>query len=215
MRLFGLLPLVAIGCTALPPREAIENRGEEPVDSLTLAAESLARGEESAAAGHFESYVRKNPDQVMFRAHLADLLFKLHRIQDAKVHYERFIADAQEMTSAPKAHLVHCHTKLMEIAQLVDDPFGEVFHRGVGLILLTREEAVDDETREEMLCKAIKTLREAAEIRPSDPRVQVYLAEAYERAVNSRAAECCRTAASNFAIPGNLTPSEVLRAVRP
>ena len=96
----------------------------------------------------------------------------------------------------------------MEIAQLTDDRFAEVLHRGIGLVLLTRQETDDSETREEILCKAIKTLLEAKEYRPTDARVHVYLAEAYERAGNRRAAEVARATARNLVMPGALTPSE-------
>jgi hypothetical protein len=204
------LPLIGIaGCTALPSPELVQAVVcEEADDPLTLAAECLGRGEESAAAGHFETYVRDHPDQVMFRIHLSDLLFKLHRLAEARSHYERFIGDAQDSTGPPKSRLIHCHTKLMEIAQLTDDRFGELFHRGVGLLLLTREETADEEVGEEILCRAIKALREAADEHPADPRVHVYLAEAYERSGNRRAAEISRAAARNNATPYRMTPNE-------
>lgn len=224
VRWFALGLILTFGCTSLPvpvPSET-PTTNEKPeaaveLDPLTLAADCLARGDEPAAANHFEAYVCRNPDQLMFRVHLADLLFKIHRADDARHHYERFIADAQDSTGTPQSRLVHCHTRLMEIAQEADDRFAELFHRGVGLAILTRQESDDPETREEILCKAITTLVEAKNLRPSDPRVCVYLAEAHERAGNRRAADAARAAARNKLTPQGLTSNELrqLELTRP
>ena len=216
IRWFALGLILTLGCATLPVpahfetpsnTEKLEVALED--DPLTLAADSLARGDEPTAANHFEVYVRRNPDQLMFRVHLADLLFKLQRTVDAKPHYERFIADAQESTGTPQSRLVHCHTRLMEIAREADDRFAELLHRGVGLVLLTRQESEDRETREEILCKAIATLVEAKTLRPSDPRVCVYLGEAHERAGNRRAADTARAVARNRMTPQSLTSNEL------
>ena len=181
----------------------------EPDDPLTLAAECLGRGDQPAAATHLAAYVRAHPDQIMFRAHLAELLLKLDRDAEAKAQFERFVADAQDATGPPRGHLVHCHTRLMELGQRADDRFAERFHRGVGLLLLVNDAA--DDTREEILCQAIKALIEAKEIRPADPRVHFYLADAHDRAGNRRGAATERAAARNLAAPGALTPSESRR----
>jgi hypothetical protein len=188
----------------------------EPDDPLTLAAECLGRGDEPAACAHLETHVRRHPEQVMFRAHLADLLFRLGKPGEAKFHFERFVADAQPATGPPRAHLVHCHTRLMEIGQRTGDRFAELFHRGAGLLLLVeQQDAVpavrDDGFREEVLCKAIRALAEAKELRPADPRVRLYLAEAYDRSGNRRGAEAARTAARSLTAPGALTPAEQRR----
>jgi predicted Zn-dependent protease len=188
----------------------------EPADPLTLAAECLGRGDEPAACGHLETHVRRHPEQVMFRAHLADLLFRLGRLDEAKFHFERFVADAQAATGPPRAHLVHCHTRLMEVAQRTGDRPAELFHRGAGLLLLVRQQDADPATRdggfrEEVLCKAIKALAEAKDLRPADPRVRLYLAEAYDRSGNRRGAEAARAAARNLTAPGALTPAEQRR----
>lgn len=216
VRWFALGLILTLGCTSLPvpAHSEMPTNSEKPEiavedDPLTLAADCLARGDEPAAANHFEVYVRRNPDQLMFRIHLADLLFKIHRSDDARHHYERFIADAQDSTGTPQSRLVHCHTRLMEIAQEADDRFAELLHRGVGLVILTRRETDDRETREEILCKAIATLVEAKNLRPGDPRVCVYLAEAHERAGNRRAADTARAAARNRMTPQSLTSNEL------
>lgn len=181
-------------------------------DPLTLAADCLERGDRPAAAGHLGSYVRAHPDEIMFRAHLAELLLKLDRPAEAKAQFERFVAAAQETTGPPRAHLVHCHTRLMEIGQRADDRSAEVFHRGVGLLLLvTNPPADDDQTaaaREQILCRAITALIEASELRPTDPRVRLYLADAHARAGNRRGADAARAAARRLTGPGTLTPAE-------
>ena len=177
-------------------------------DPLTLAAECLDRGDRTAAATHLDAYVGAHPDQIMFRAHLAELLLQLDRPAAAQAHFERFVATAQEATGPPRAHLVHCHTRLMEIAQRGDDRAGEVFHRGVGLLLLAGQMPAGDEAGEAILCRAVAALAEAKELRPTDPRVRLYLADAYDRAGNRRGAAAARAAARHLAAPGALAPAE-------
>src|SRR5262245_46542646 len=97
MLLVGVLASAA-GCQTLlgpvPPELAAPAEADD--DPLTLAAECLQRGEKAAAAAHLETHVSRHPDQPMFRAHLAELLWKLDRPGDARTHFERFVADAQE-----------------------------------------------------------------------------------------------------------------------
>ena len=184
------------------------NQVNDENDPLTLAADSLGRGDDSGAAKHFERHLRTHPDQLMFRVHLADLYLKSRRDDDAKAHYERFVADARDAGAVPQSQLVHCHTKLMEIAWRAADRFGERLHRGIGLVVLTRQETDDADVREEILCKALAALLEAKELWPTHARLNVYLAEAQDRAGNRRAAENARAIARNSALPGDLTNSE-------
>jgi hypothetical protein len=193
--------------------EPASGTATEP-DTLTLAAECLERGDQAGAATHLESYVCRYPDQLMFRAQLAEMLLRLGRDGMARVHYERFAADAQSATGPVRGQLVNAHTRLMEIAQRSNDRFGELFHRGVGLLLLTREQErqtpadADPAFAEEMLCKALLALREARELKPSDARTRAYLAEAYDRCGNRRAAEAERAGIRNALVPGELTAAE-------
>jgi predicted Zn-dependent protease len=173
-------------------------------------AECLEKGDRASAAGHLEAYVRLHPEQIMFRAQLAELLVRLGRDDAAKFHFEQFAADASRATGAPKDHLVHTHTRLMEIGQRTADRFAELFHRGTGLLLLVAEEDGkpdrDTDFCEEMLCKAIQALTEAKELKPGEPRVRAALAEAYDRTGNRRAADAERAATRTAALPGGLTP---------
>jgi hypothetical protein len=100
----------------------------------------------------------------------------------------------------------------MELAQHSEDPFGELFHRGVGLLLLVKQEDAagdrDEPFCEEMLCKALRALADAKELKPGDPRVRVYLAEALDRTGNRRAANAERAAARGGVVSGELTTGE-------
>jgi len=174
-------------------------------DTLTLVAESLERGDWTGAAVHLECYVCRHPDQLMFRWQLAEMLVRVGHNDTAKVHYERFIADTATATGPVRTYLITAHTRLMEMAQSRDDSFDELFHRGVGLFLLAREQDRladrDPEFGEEMLCKAMKAMVEAKELHPSDARVHAYLAEIYESQGNPRAAEAERGAVRSGFLP--------------
>jgi hypothetical protein len=188
----------------------------EPADHLALAAACVERGDQPAAAAHLERYVRANPGQLMFRAHLAELLLKTDQPDRARFHFEAFVADAQAATGPARAHLVHCHTRLMEIGQRADDRHAEALHRGIGLLLLVRDQdadpkARDEGFREQTLCRAVRALTDAKELRPTDPRPLVYLAEAHDRAGNRRAADAARSAARTLNTPGSLTAAESRR----
>jgi hypothetical protein len=175
-------------------------------------AECLVRDDHRGAATHLAAYVRAHPDQPLFRLRLAELYQRGARTADAKFHYERFVADAQDGLPALLPYRVTAHTKLMEIAQQSGDRFGELFHRGVGLLLLVKEQDGlkdgDDGFCEEMLCKALRALADAKELKPSDPRPRVYLAEALDRTGNRHAASAERTAARTSVTAGTLTPTE-------
>jgi len=192
---------------------------EAPVDSLALAAECLSRGDESAACDHFEMYLREHPDQPVFRVQLADLLLKAGKLERARFHYDRFVADARECGRPLWVQLVEAHTRLMELAALDDDPFAEALHRGLGLLVLVEQQDADphrDEAfREQVLCKAAKALSEAKRLRPNDARVRLYLAEVYAKMGNAHGADAERRAARNANRPGALAPSDQRRLARP
>jgi hypothetical protein len=202
-------PVVVPAAAVSPAPPAVAPEPEPEIDPLTLAAECLTRADDPAACRHLEAHVRAHPDQVMFRAQLAELHLKLDHADAARRHFERFVADAQDATGPARGHLVHAHTRLMEIGQRTDDRFAELFHRGVGLLLLLDEQADDEDGFvEEVLVKAVAALTEAKERRPADARVNLYLADAHDRAGNRRAADVARAAARNADAPGALTPAE-------
>jgi hypothetical protein len=151
----------------------------------------------------------------MVRAYLAELLFKLRRFDEAAGQFERFITAAQPMTGPPRAHLVHCHTRLMAIAEAKGDGYREHLHRGIGLLLLVREWDADPARHDEgmatsTLAQAAAALREARADRPADPRANLYLADVYARLGQPGPAKAAVRAAK-AGVPVGLTPAEAER----
>jgi Flp pilus assembly protein TadD len=69
-------------------------------------------------------------------------------------------------------------------------------------------EDADPAFAEEMLCKALLALREAKEMKPTDARTRAFLAEAYERCGNHRAAEAERAGFRTALSPRGLSAAE-------
>ena len=176
-------------------------------DALMLAAEALDRGDERAAADRMGEYVAANPGAAMPRAHLAELLYRQGRGAEARRHYERFVADAQPATGAPRRHLVHCHTRLMAIAEAAGDDYGEALHRGVGLLLLAERDPPDAAT-EPTLAKALDALRAAVDERPDSARAHAYLARALRAIGQPAAAHQAASRARDCLPDATLTPTE-------
>jgi uncharacterized protein HemY len=155
-------------------------------DALNRAAECLDRGDEAGALPHLREHVRTYPEAAMIRAHLAELLVRLGRPAEARGHFERFVADAQTMSGPTHRHLVHCHTRLMELARRDHDLYREHLHCGIGLLLLVERwkaepDRQDPVLAEQTLVKALTALRIARNERPTDARANLYLAEVLDR----------------------------------
>jgi thioredoxin-like negative regulator of GroEL len=226
-RLLGLCLGLCAGCQALVPSHLVapsEPAAEEsnapatpPIDtddSLQQAASCVERGDEAGAVPHMLHHVQAHPDQIMIRAYLAELLLRIKRLPEAQRHFERFIADAQEATGPANKHLIHCHTRLMEIAQDREDAYAEHLHRGIGLLLLARQKGVlaqadDPALTQKLLCKAATELTEAHTLRPGEARPCVYLFElwtALDQPLPASKALRQARAVAPFSTP--LTPAE-------
>ena len=191
-----------------PPVEVLRASAQQPAlptaaqvvpeDALVLVAKCLERDDLRGAATHLEAYVRAHPDQPLFRLQLAELHLRCERPTEARFHYEGFVAGARGVP-ALVPHLVTGHIRLMELAQRSGDRFGELYHRGAGLLLLVKAQDADKNRDaqfcEEMLCKALRALTDAKELKPTDPRVRESLAEVLDRAGSRRAASAEREAA--------------------
>jgi predicted Zn-dependent protease len=204
-------PLEALRTSAARPPQPSAPPEQEPDDPLTLAARCIGRDDLRGATAHLGAYVRAHPDQPLYRFQLAELYVRSDRPANAKFHYEEFTKSAQD-APALRPQRVTAHTRLMEMAQRCGDRFGELFHRGVGLLLVVEQmDALQDRDAtfcEEMLCKSLRALSDAKELKPGDPRVRAHLADVYDRTGNPHAARAERAAARATATPGELTPAE-------
>jgi tetratricopeptide (TPR) repeat protein len=180
---------------------------------LSLAAAYLEKGDEAAAADHMAEYLRRQPDHFIVRIHYAELLLRLGRPREAREHFERFVADVQSRPELAEEHLIHCHSKLMEIAEAQEDEYGEHLHRGIGLYLLAKQrqllpDAGDEMSAEGMLCKAAGELAMAIHGRPAEARPCWYLSAVWTELAQRRPAARWLHAASEAAPFTYLTPAE-------
>jgi len=218
VRLFCLVCLITVFCRFEPyccgdttRTENVRIGNLEPNDSLGLAADCLASGNDIGAATHLGRHVRANPTHVVFRAQLADILTRLDRLTEAQSQFETAIAYAQDGPKAARERLVHFHTRVMEIARQREDTFAEHLHRGIGLcIVATRlgESGKSDDV-ERILIKAAGALKEAHERRPDDARPLWYLYQVWTKLDQPRPAEKCLQKAIAAAPLSELTPAEL------
>lgn len=181
-----------------------------PPDSLSLAADCLERGDDVAATRHLEKHVRAHPDQVIFRAQLADLLSRMDRLTEAQAHFEAATSCAQEGPPAARKELVHYHTRLMELARRREDAFAEHLHQGIGLYLVAMRLVADGDSRdvEKLMCKAAAALKEAQIARPDDARPAWYLYRVWLHLDQPRPADRALRQAIANAPFSQLTPCE-------
>ncbi len=153
---------------------------------LSLAAAYLEAGEPESSCVHLASYLHYYPEHVVVRVHYAELLLRLERLTEAREQYERFADDCPGRDGNDLKQLIHCHSRLMEIAEAVDDEYGRRLHRGIGLLLLAKERAAagdwgDDQPPEALLCKAAAELTQARLERPDQARPSWYLYQVWSK----------------------------------
>ena len=196
------LPVAHISVAALPD------------ESMLKAAEALERGDEATAITHMREYVKANPDAVMPRAHFAEMLFRAGHADEARRQYERFVADAQPSTGAPRRQLVPCHTRLVALAEGAGDTYAEALNRGIGLLLIAERDP-DDGANERTLALALAALREAQAERPDTSRANFYVSEVYRSLGQTGAANrALAVARANLPDP-TLTPTEHEKLLAP
>jgi tetratricopeptide (TPR) repeat protein len=181
---------------------------------LSLAAAYIQRGDEAGAARHLAQYVAAFPEQHVARAHYAELLLRLQRPQEARAQFERLVADVQDVPELALKHLVHCHSRLMEIAEAEGDEYAEHLNRGIGLYLLARERAglpdpeEGDLSVESVLCKAAGELTMARMARRDEARPCWYLYAVWSRLDQRQPALRHLREADATAAFSSLTPAE-------
>lgn len=180
---------------------------------LSLAAAYLEQGDQPAACVHLRSYVQTNPHHLAARIHLADLQLRLQRWTDARLEFERCVASAQDRSEPAEGPLLHCHARLMEIAEEAEDGYNEHLHRGIGLCLLACQRAAlpdpDGElSTESLLCKAAGELTLAQNDRPEEARPNWYLYRVWDMLDQRQTALRCLRAAADAAPFSRLTAAE-------
>ncbi len=180
---------------------------------LSLAAAYLDKGDDEQAGRHLARYLEARPRHCSVRAHYAELLIRLNDVHAARHQYERLEADAQDQDGAARPDLVHCHSRLMELAEMEDDDYAAHLHRGIGLYLLARrQEALpggdDVFSPEGLLCKAAGELILAGRQRPDEARPCWYLFEVWSQLAQRQPAVRWLRAAAADAPFSYLTPAE-------
>jgi tetratricopeptide (TPR) repeat protein len=180
---------------------------------LIQAAALLDKGRETEAAVQLEKYLNHRPDQLLVRAQLGELLFRMRKLDDARQHFETFIALAQEQGEKSFRYLVHCHSRMVEIAEDRNDDYEEHLHRGIGLYLLACRRATEPDPEGEysvssILCRAAGELQEARKEQPDQARPHLYLYRVWSRLGQAGAANKALAAADHHALLSELTPHE-------
>jgi tetratricopeptide (TPR) repeat protein len=180
---------------------------------LSLAAAYLALGQNEQAAGQLDRYLQAQPDHYVVRGQYAELLLRLNRNKAARAQFERFESDIQDHETLAEQHLVHCHTRLLDIARSAEDVYEMHLHRGLGLYWLARQHAIlaDPEgelSSEGLLCQAASELALARRERPDEVRPCWYLHEVWSRLGQHQPATRWLRAAEAAAPFGYLTPGE-------
>jgi thioredoxin-like negative regulator of GroEL len=180
---------------------------------LSLAAAYLQQNNADSACAHLARYVDANPDQLLIRARYAELLLRLGQLPEARTQFEALVCDSQSHRGPAALDLIHCHGRLMEIAEESTDVYNEHLHRGIGLFLLARKRGTlpdEDEglPAESLLFKAAAELTLAQLERPDEARPYWYLYEVWSR-LGQRQPALCRLRQADAAAPFSfLTPAE-------
>jgi tetratricopeptide (TPR) repeat protein len=215
---------VYVGSTARwvigqPPAVPVSRPRERPADEvpplsnhLSLAAAYLEKGDERRACEHLGAFLRVQPEHRNARYYYAELLLKLGQPSEARTHFEHAIAYAQDETPRDLKHLVHCHGRLMEIGERLEDEFALHLHRGIGMYLLAQQQAglhlEEGPGIEALLCKAAAELSMARTLRPRAARPSWYLYSVWRQLAQHQQARRWLSAAHEAAPFSYLTPAE-------
>jgi tetratricopeptide (TPR) repeat protein len=177
---------------------------------LSLAAAYLEKGDDEGACPHLARFLNAHPEQPAVRVQYAELLWRLKRLPECRAAFESAVGHAQD--NVPTNHLIHCHTRLMQLAEAAEDEYAEHLHRGIGLYLLARERATLDADAplsvEGLLCRAAGELTLARVQKPDEARPCWYLYKVWSRLAQRQPALRSLREASAVAPFSYLTPAE-------
>ncbi len=210
---------LCLGCAVFPTSPTAPPESPAPAAALTeiqLAAQCLEKGDEAGALPHLSAYMEAHPDHAAIRVHLAEVLMKLDRKAEAKKQFEQYVRDAQQQGGEAGKHLIHVHTRLVELARGAGDvgeQYGEHLNRGIGLLLLAeqllgRPATEGDPKPQSLLVNAVAELTQAAELKPDAARPRWYLSETYSQLSQQLPARRNLRRAHDLAELSDLTPGE-------
>lgn len=182
---------------------------EDPTDSLSRAAMAIKHGDEIRAAAELESFLQQQPQAHLFRFQLASIYHRRQQHGRARYHYERFLA---ALPLVPNTSLlpyaIEAHTRLCEYAADRQDIFAEVFHRGLGLLLLAEAaKPVNLLLADELLGQARQALKQAQQLRPNHPQLTRARYQLYRLAGQASLAQLEQAALEQVPLPQPITPT--------
>lgn len=182
----------------------------EPELHLGRAASLAAQGDQESAAEELRQYVALRPEHLMARVQLAEMLFRLNLREEARLHYELFIALAQDHGEAAVKQLIHCHSRLVEIAEEQQDAYEEHLNRGIGLWLLSRAPGASAAglSPDSLLYRAAAELQAARSEQPDEARPHYYLYLAWKELGQHTPALRSLEVADRHALVSRMTPKE-------
>lgn len=181
---------------------------------LSLAAAYVEQGNDAHAVKQLECYVQDRPDDLAAHSYCAELHWRLRRLREARDQFRHCDALAQEMGAEGMVQRIHFQCRLVKIAELTDDEYGEHLHRGIGLLLLAKVRAQDDaeagskRSAEALLCRAAAELTQAQERAPHEAQPAWYLHEVWSRLGQTQPALKCLRQADEAAPLTRLSPAE-------
>lgn len=197
----------ALGSAAPDEKKTRENR------HLTLVALCLEQGRPEEACHHLGRFVEANPEHRNARFYWAEMLRRRERPEEAGAQFELVVAGLQEEHFLDLRNLIHCHSRLAELAEKRDDAFGRQLHRGIALWWLAQTPASSAEEEdlvppESLLCKAAAALALAHQLDPEQARPCWYLHNVWRKLGQERSARRFLHRVHSRAAFSPLTPAE-------
>ncbi|MBI3407106.1 MAG: hypothetical protein HY040_01955 [Planctomycetes bacterium] len=194
-------------------RQSLKCKEAPAKNHLSLAAAFVTKGDDAAACYHLGVFLESNPEHRNARLYHAELLLKLKRFTDSRWEFDQAIAEAQEDRFLDRQHLLHCHARLLEMAEALQDDYREHLHRGISFFLLAQERlaAGDPEGElpvEALLCRAAGQLTTARSLRPEEARTCWYLHAVWRQLGQSPQSRRWLQEATRLAPFSYLTPAE-------
>src|SRR3989442_45943 len=118
-----LVCLACLGCHTVPFTPPADSPPPVRQSHLSLASVALADGDDVGTCDHLSQFIAVAPAHRNARLLLAELLFQRGQHAAAREHFEQLIATCQANESAETRQLLHCHSRLLAIAQAEGDDY--------------------------------------------------------------------------------------------